>query len=67
MISDYIHYLGNLRATSLNFEPLFEGYDQEPETMQWVHQYSQANLIKTDFFEAKSTADAKATAMEDDL
>lgn len=67
MVSDYIRYLGNLRATSLNFEPLFEGYDKEPESMQWVSLYSQANLIKTDFFEAKSTAYAKSAAIEDDL
>ena len=67
MVSDYIHYLGNLRATSLNFEPLFEGYDKEPESMQWVSLYSQANQIKTDFFEAKSTAYAKSAAIEDDL
>lgn len=49
MVSDYIHYLGNLRATSLGFEPLFEGYQDEPEAMQWVNLYSQANQIKTDF------------------
>ena len=35
--------------------------------MAWVSQYSNANLIKTDFFEAKSTAYAKAGAIEDDL
>lgn len=67
MVSDYIHYLGNLRATSLGFEPIFEGYQDEPEAMQWVNLYSQANQIKTDFFEAKSTAYAKSSAIEDDL
>ena len=67
MVSDYIRYLGNLRATSLNFKPLFDGYDKEPESMQWVSLYSQANQIKTDFFEAKSTAYAKSAAIEDDL
>lgn len=35
--------------------------------MAWVSQYSNANLIKTDFFEAKSTAYAKSSAIEDDL
>ena len=67
MISDYIHYLGNLRATALNFEPLYEGFNDIPESMKWVNVYSNANLIKTDFFEAKSTAYAKSGAIEDDL
>lgn len=35
--------------------------------MFWVSQYSNANLIKTDFFEAKSTAYAKSSALIDDL
>jgi len=40
---------------------------QEPENMKWVGQYSNANMVKTDFFEAKSTAYAKSTALIDDL
>ncbi len=67
MITDYIRYLGNLRCTNLGFAPLFEGYDQEPKSMSWVSQYSNANMIKTDFFEARSTAYAKSTALIDDL
>ena len=67
MVSDYIHYLCNLRAFSLNFEPLYEGFETEPEAMKWVSIYSNANNIKTDFFEAKSTAYAKSSAIEDDL
>lgn len=67
MITDYIRYLGNLRCTNLGFEPLYEGYDQEPKSMSWVSQYSNANMIKTDFFEARSTAYAKSTALVDDL
>ncbi len=67
MVSDYIRYLGNLRATSLNFKPLYEGYQQEPESMKWVSVYSNANSIKTDFFEARSSAYAKSSALEDDL
>ncbi len=67
MISDYIHYLGNLRAAALNFEPLYEGFREIPESMQWVNMYSNANQIKTDFFEAKSTAYAKSGAIVDDL
>lgn len=30
-------------------------------------QYSNANMVKTDFFEAKSTAYAKSTALANDL
>jgi len=67
MISDYIRYLGNLRCTNLGFEPIYEGYEQEPKSMSWVSQYSNANIIKTDFFEARSTAYAKSTALVDDL
>lgn len=67
MITDYIQYLANLRCTSLGFEKLYEGHDEEPASMEWVSQYSNANLIKTDFFEAKSTAYAKSTALKDDL
>lgn len=67
MITDYIQYLGNLRCTNLGFEKLYEGHDEEPPSMSWVSQYSNANLIKTDFFEARSTAYAKSTALVDDL
>ncbi len=67
MVSDYIKYLGNLRCLGLGFEPLYEGYDREPKSMAWVSQYSNANMVKTDFFEAKSTAYAKSTALVDDL
>ena len=67
MVTDYIRYLGNLRWTSLGFGTLYEGYEGEPANMAWVSQYSNANLVKTDFFEAKSTAYAKSTALVDDL
>lgn len=67
MISDYIRYLGNLRWTALGYQPLFEDNRNEPESMHWVSQYSNANMVKTDFFEARSTAYAKSTALEDDL
>lgn len=67
MITDYIQYLGNLRCTNLGFKKLYEGHDEEPSSMSWVSQYSNANLIKTDFFEARSTAYAKSTALVDDL
>ncbi|WP_329903331.1 ribonucleotide-diphosphate reductase subunit beta [Porphyromonas pogonae] len=67
MVSDYIKYLANLRSENLGFGQLYEGYDQEPASMNWVLQYSNANLIKTDFFEAKPSAYAKSTSIEDDL
>lgn len=67
MITDYIQYLGNLRCTSLGYEPIYKGHEKEPETMAWVGKFSNANMIKTDFFEAKSTAYAKSSALLDDL
>ena len=67
MIADYIYYLGNLRWSSLGYGILYEDNQKEPESMRWVSQYSNANMVKTDFFEAKSTAYAKSTALEDDL
>lgn len=67
MVEAYIRYLGNLRATSLNMAVLYEGYENEPDSMRWVSMYSNANMIKTDFFEAKSTAYAKSSALIDDL
>ena len=67
MVTDYIKYLGNLRWAGLGYGTLYEGYDSEPENMAWVSQYSNANMVKTDFFEAKSTAYAKSTALVDDL
>ena len=67
MVEDYIKYLGNLRYSSLGFGTLYPGYEKEPESMKWVSQYADANMVKTDFFEARSTAYAKSTAIEDDL
>lgn len=67
MVHDYIQYLGNLRWSNLEFGTLFEENQIEPDSMKWVSQYSNANMVKTDFFEAKSTAYAKSTAIEDDL
>ena len=67
MVTSYIKYLGNLRWSGLGYGTLYEGFETEPENMAWVGQYSNANLVKTDFFEAKSTAYAKSTALVDDL
>ena len=67
MIEDYIKYLGNLRSTALNFGKLYDGYDEEPESMKWVSEYSDPNAIKTDFFEAKPSAYSKSSVIDDDL
>lgn len=67
MITDYVKYLGNLRCKNLGLAPIYEGHEKEPESMGWVSQFSNANMIKTDFFEAKSTAYAKSSALVDDL
>ena len=67
LITTYIKYLGNLRWTSLGFEVLYPGYEEESEDLAWVSLYSNANMVKTDFFEARSTAYAKSTALVDDL
>ena len=67
MVTDYIQYLGNLRCMGLGFDPIYEGHEKEPDSMAWVSQFSNANMIKTDFFEAKSTAYAKSSALVDDL
>lgn len=67
MVEGYIKYLGDQRYSSLGLGTLYEGYDCEPENMGWVSQYADANMVKTDFFEARSTAYAKSSAIEDDL
>ena len=67
MVEDYIRYLGNIRLKSIGFDPLYPGLEQEPESMRWVSQYADANQVKTDFFEARSSAYAKSSAIEDDL
>ncbi len=67
MITDYIKYLGNIRCYNIDLPPVYEGYEKVPESLIWVEQYANANMIKTDFFEAKSTAYAKSSALLDDL
>lgn len=67
MVSDYIKYLANQRSENLGFGILYPGYEKEPASMNWVSQYSNANLIKTDFFEGKPSAYSKSGAIEDDL
>lgn len=65
LITSYIKYLGNIRMTAIGFEPIYEGHDINPA--EWVDILADANSVKTDFFEAKSTAYAKAGALIDDL
>jgi Ribonucleotide reductase, beta subunit len=67
LVTSYIKYLGNLRWQNLGYEVLYPGYEKEPEDMSWVSRYSNANMVKTDFFEARSTAYAKSSALVDDL
>ena len=67
MVRDYIRYLANRRCQELGFAPIYPGHETEPPACTWVSQYSNANLIKTDFFEARSTAYAKSTSLVDDL
>ena len=65
LIEDYIKYLGNKRLKEINLETLYEGYNSNPAA--WVDRQSNANSVKTDFFEARSTAYAKAATLVDDL
>ncbi len=66
-VDAYLKYLGNLRSKGLGLGTIFEGFESEPESMAWVAEYSDPNAIKTDFFEAKVSAYAKSTVIEDDL
>ena len=65
LIEDYIKYLGNLRLASIGLPKIYDGYDKNPAS--WVDTLADANSVKTDFFEAKSTAYAKAATLIDDL
>ena len=65
LIDKYIKYLGNLRAKAIGLGTLYEGYEINPAP--WVDFHADANQVKTDFFEARSTAYAKAGALIDDL
>ncbi|MDD7305077.1 MAG: ribonucleotide-diphosphate reductase subunit beta [Peptoniphilaceae bacterium] len=67
MIEDYIKYLGNLRSKGLGLGVLYEGHEEEPQSMKWVSEYSDPNQVKTDFFEGKVSAYSKSSVIEDDL
>ena len=65
LITDYIKYLGNIRMRAIGLDEIYEGHVINPAG--WVDILADANSVKTDFFEAKSTAYAKAGALVDDL
>ncbi|MPQ43757.1 ribonucleotide-diphosphate reductase subunit beta [Clostridium tarantellae] len=65
LIEKYIKYLGNIRMKAIGFGKIYEGFEENPAP--WVDFYADANQVKTDFFEAKSTAYAKAATLIDDL
>lgn len=65
LIEDYIKYLGNLRLNAIGLPKIYDGYDKN--SASWVDILADANSVKTDFFEAKSTAYAKAATLIDDL
>ena len=65
LIEDYIKYLGNLRLSAIGLPKIYDISSENPA--KWVDIFSDANLVKTDFFEAKSTAYAKASTLIDDL
>ena len=65
LIEDYIKYLGNLRLSSIGLPKIYDITSENPA--KWVDTFSNANSVKTDFFEAKSTAYSKASTLVDDL
>lgn len=65
LIEDYIKYLGNLRLSSIGLKKVYENIEKNPAA--WVDTLADANSVKTDFFEGKSTAYAKAATLLDDL
>lgn len=66
-VTAYLKYLGNLRSQALGLGVIYDGYENEPDEMSWVSKYSDPNGVKTDFFEAKVSAYAKSSVIEDDL
>ena len=65
LIEDYIKYLGILRLSAIGLPRVYENIEDNPAA--WVDILSDANSVKTDFFEGKSTAYAKAATLLDDL
>lgn len=52
---------------SLGCPTLHRGFEIEPESMKWVIQHTNANMVETDFLETCSTAYANSTALVDNL
>ena len=48
---------------SLCCPPLYLGFEIEPESMKWVSQHTNANMVETDFFETCSTSYANSMAL----
>ena len=42
-------------------------FEIEPESIKWVIQHTNANMVETDFFETCSTPYADSTALVDNL
>ena len=52
---------------SLGCPTLHRGFEIEPESMKWVIQHTNANMVETGFFETCSTSYANSTALVDNL
>ena len=65
LIEDYIKYLGNIRLSAIGLPKIYKDINENPAA--WVDILADANSVKTDFFEGKSTAYAKAATFLDDL
>ena len=52
---------------SLDYPTLHRGFEIEPESMKWVIQHTNANMVETDFFETYSISYANSTALVDNL
>ena len=48
---------------SLCCPPLYLSFEIEPESMNWVSQHTNANIVETDFFETCSTSYANSTVL----
>ena len=46
---------------------LHRGFEIKPESMKWVIQHTNANMVETDFFETYSTSYANSKALVDNL
>jgi ribonucleoside-diphosphate reductase beta chain len=65
LIEDYVKYLGNMRLASIGLPKIYKDIKENPAA--WVDTLADANSVKTDFFEGKSTAYAKSATLLDDL